>query len=106
MKKSFYYARKTISGILSGFAGKIQYNSCDGWVDVEDCCEDPWYICPVFKDGTRIPLPFFWEENGFARSYYFLQNIVLLFLRFSSGYKDACQACNQYVLAWEAWQEQ
>ena len=75
---------------------------CEGqWKNIPEgrFDENPDYVCALFSDGSRLPLPLVVNPQ---ESKYSLQRIVLLALSRFGKLKEAKNACLDYVSGWQA----
>ena len=61
--------------------------------------ENPDYVCALFSDGSRLPLPLIVNPQ---EGKYSLQRVVLLALSRSGKLKEAKEACLDYVSGWQS----
>ena len=110
--EELHYGIKLARGLLSGYDG-LQHKTDDGWVYVEytvkgkwdgtqdvvwDTPDYPYYVCPVWKNGSHTPLPFFTERGGG-----YIQRAILWICDrvHPRAYMDALQDCAYYCNEFE-----
>ncbi len=94
-----YASVEAYKSIKSGYAGLQQREHANVWVKAHS--EAPYWVCVVFKNGKRVPLPIilrYAEDRKIPGG--FIQQLVILIAGYyyPISYMASVKACQNYVI--------